>query len=154
MFGNKSVTEAPVEAEPVETVALSVLALDLPELISAPAYLSDRNIVIVSDDIGRPSISHADARRLFDEKHEAEARRRETVARIERQAVEADQQRRARIWTGIPVDHLPPGVAPAAAMLQAAHDAQPRRESPLQHALANSGEMTYHSYQTPPDEAS
>jgi hypothetical protein len=65
MFGNKSVTEAPVEAEPVETVALSVLALDLPELISAPAYLSDRNIVIVSDDIGRPSISHADARRLF-----------------------------------------------------------------------------------------
>ena len=70
------------------------------------------------------------------------------------QAIEADRVRRASIWGGIPADHLPPGVAPAAVMLQADRDAQPRRQSVLQHALANTGEMVFHPIRGDEDEAS
>jgi hypothetical protein len=45
----------------------------------------------------------------------------------------------------MPADHRPPGVAPASAMLQSAQDARPKRITPLQHALSNTGEMVYHS---------
>jgi hypothetical protein len=135
---------------PADLVPLSVLALDLaaPSVGGWPAYLAGRGIAVVPDDIGRLAVSRDDARRLITERREAEARGREAA---ERQAVELDRQWRAQLWGGVPADHLPPGVAPAAAMLQAARDAQPRRTTPLQEALSNSGELTYHSMQTADD---
>jgi hypothetical protein len=46
---------------------------------------------------------------------------------------------------GVPADLIPDGVSPAAAMLQAAKDAEPRRQSVLEEALTNrDGAMVYH----------
>lgn len=153
MFNKASATviepapEVRVELEP--TVPLSVLALDLgePGVGGWHAYLEYRDIAIVVDGIGRDSISSADARRLLTEKREAEARAREAAAERERRLVEADQRRRAQLWQGLPADYLPVGVLPAAAMLQANKDARPRRTSPLEHALSNSGELVYQPIQ-------
>lgn len=88
----------------------------------------------------------------FDEQREAEARKREVLERQERQAIEADRLRRASIWRGVPADHMPPGVAPAAAMLQSAHDPEPKRTSPLQEALSGES-MTYHRLPSTEDES-
>jgi hypothetical protein len=123
---------------------VSVLELDLP----APgegwaAYLAARSISITIDDIGRASVSRSDARQLLTEQREAEVRRREKVAELERQAVEADRLRRSQIWRGVPADAVPIGVAPAAAMLQAAVDSRPRRRSMLEESLAGDS-LTFH----------
>jgi hypothetical protein len=48
------------------------------------------------------------------------------------------------VWGGISADRIPEGVAPALAMLTAAKDARPRRESVLEHALANDGMIEFH----------
>jgi hypothetical protein len=71
----------------------------------------------------------------------------------EREAIEADQQRRAQIWRGIPADLIPVGVSASSAMLQAAKDAQPRRQSMLEESLAGET-LTFHSYPTAPDDES
>jgi hypothetical protein len=39
----------------------------------------------------------------------------------------------------------------ASAMLQAAADARPRRQSPLEHALANEGVIEYHPVEQVPE---
>ena len=112
-----------VPAEP--PVALSHLELDLPAPVEGwAAHLAARNIEITLDDIGRMSVNRGDARQLFDEQRQAEVRRREKAAELERQAVEQDQQRRASIWGGIPADLIPVGVAPAQAMVAAEKDAR------------------------------
>jgi hypothetical protein len=130
-----------------DPIPLSHLELDLdpPSAGGWTAFLNAKGIEVVVDDLGRKAISRSDARQLFDEHRAAEARKREVLERQERRAVEADRLRRASIWGGVPADHMPPGVAPAAAMLAAAHDERPRRMSVLQEALSNSGELTYHS---------
>jgi hypothetical protein len=126
--------------EPVELVPLSVLALDLVLPTTGwNVYLADRDIKVVTDHIGREAIDSADARQLLDERREAEARKREVVERNEQRAIESDWQWRSQLNRGIPASMIPDGVAPAAAMLQAAHDDRPRRQSVLQHALTNSG---------------
>jgi hypothetical protein len=109
------------------------------------AHLADRNIAIVLDDLGRPSIARADARQLFAERAQHEARRREFIARADEAAIEFDRARRAELFAGIPADLMPPGVAPAAVMLQTAKDAQPKRRTLLQEALTNSQTLTFHS---------
>ena len=123
-----------------DLVPISHLALDL----DVPpndwaAFLAGRNIEITLDDIGRMSVSRVAARQLFDEQREAEVRRREKAAELERQAVEQDQRRRAQIWGGIPADRIPVGVSPAQAMALAEKDARPRRRSVLEDSLSNSG---------------
>jgi hypothetical protein len=45
---------------------------------------------------------------------------------------------------------IPAGVTPAAAMLQAAKDAGPRRQSVLEHALANDANFEFHSLKGEP----
>jgi hypothetical protein len=151
MFHTKptAVTEpAPAEVEPAELIPLSHLALDLGEPSTGWAsHLADRDIAVVIDDVGRASVARSDARLLFDERREAEARQREAAARNEQRLIEADQQRRAQLWGGISALDLPPDVRPAAAMLQAARDARPRRQSPLQHALSNEGAIVFHPIQ-------
>ena len=80
---------------------------------------------------------------MFTERAEAERRQREVQDRNEAQlhaTATANVPRR-----GVPADRLPPDVLPAAAMLQAARDNEPRRRSVLEEALDNDGSLTYHS---------
>jgi hypothetical protein len=133
-----------VPAEP--PVPLSHLELDLPAPVEGWAvFLAGRGVEVTLDDIGRMSVSRGDARQLLIEQREAEARKREVLERNEQQAIEADRVRRASIWGGVPATAFPDGVSAASVMLTAAQDARPRRQSPLQHALTNSGELVFHS---------
>jgi hypothetical protein len=125
-------------------VPLSHLELDLP----APAVgwateLAARGIEVLVDDVGRASISRVDVRQLLTEQREQRETSDRKRAEAERQAVQADQRFRATLWAGLPADHLPVDVAPAAAMFQASRDAQPKRLTPLQEALAGDS-LTYH----------
>jgi hypothetical protein len=97
---------------------------------------------VVLDDLGRRCVSREVARRLFTERAEAERRQREAQQR--REAELAEQAANNRPRGGVPADQIPDGVSPAAAMLQAALDAEPRRQSVLEEALANSDSLTYH----------
>jgi hypothetical protein len=133
-------------------VPLSVLSLDLDEPPEGWAsYLAARDIEVTLDDIGRMSIARVDARRLLTEKREREAEQARRRKLAEAQAVADDQVRRAQIWGGVPAEALPAGVSASSVMLQAARDAQPKRQSVLQHALGNSGELVFHPI-TPNDE--
>ncbi|HEY6688334.1 MAG TPA: hypothetical protein VI094_19240 [Propionibacteriaceae bacterium] len=132
--------------EPLEPlVPLSVLQLDLDAPVGGWAsYLADRHIEVVADDIGRMSVSRDAARLLFAEEREREERQARHRKLVEAKAVADDQLRRSQIWGGVPAEALPVGVSASSVMLQAARDAQPKRQSVLQHALANSGEMVFH----------
>lgn len=148
MFRTAPVVEpAPDVMVPAEPpVPLSHLELDLPAPVEGWAvFLAGRGVEVTLDDIGRMSVSRGDARQLLIEQREAEARKREVLERSEQQAIEADRVRRASIWGGVPATAFPDGVSAASVMLTAAQDARPRRQSPLQHALANSGELVFHS---------
>jgi DivIVA domain-containing protein len=88
----KAVVSTPESTPAADLIPLSVLELDLPE--SATGWLVElgrRGVEIVEDDIGRPSISRDTARLLISEHHENLARQRESAARIEAEAVEADR---------------------------------------------------------------
>jgi regulator of protease activity HflC (stomatin/prohibitin superfamily) len=97
---------------------------------------------VVLDDLGRRCVSRETARRLFSERAEAERRQRQAQQR--REAELAEQAANNRPRGGVPADQIPDGVSPAAAMLQAALDAEPRRQSVLEVALANESDLTYH----------
>ena len=155
MFRSPVVADPPprVEVDPSaqdcavaeQLVPLSVLELDLAAPVEGwPTFLAARGVEIVLDDLGRAAIARGDARRLFTERRESEARGREKAAELERQVIEQDRQRLALIYKGVPADAVPVGVHPSTAMLQAAHDAQPRRASMVEEAFSNSGETTFH----------
>jgi hypothetical protein len=144
---------APIVTPPADLVPISHLALDLPEpSVGWLIELDRRHIDVLVDDIGRKAISRSDARGLLDERREDELRRQEAAARNEARAVEQDRLRRASIWRGLPAVDLPVGVSASSAMLQAAKDSEPKRMSPLQEALSGES-LTYHSYQTSPEDA-
>ena len=150
MFNQASAVEsAPVEVEPAGLIPLSHFELDHPRPGEGWSnFLGRRGMTLRPDDIGRDSIRRSDAQKLLHEQRANELRAAKLRQLAEAEAVEADQLRRAQIWRGLPADHLPPGVAPAAVMLQADRDAQPKRTTPLEEALSNSGTLTYHSYPT------
>jgi hypothetical protein len=130
---------------PSDLIPLRVLELDLP----GPATgwlieLDRRSILILTDDIGRLAVSRDDAKQLLAEQRQAEAHAREVAERQERQAIAADREFRAQLYPGTPWYELPPGLSAAEVWAQAEKDAQPKRQSVLQHALSNTGEMTYH----------
>jgi hypothetical protein len=131
------------EAEPVP---LSQLGLDVPEPPAGWVFeLERQGIPLLLDDIGRRAISRADAAALLAEhreQEEAAARRREE---LERRMIAADEARRAALPRGIPVSEIPTGVSAAQLMmLSDPMDQGSRRESVLQHALANrDGEIVY-----------
>jgi hypothetical protein len=159
MFRNASVAE-PVEIEQgdsgrnhdADLVPLSHLELDLPAPpIGWAAGLAEKAIDIVTDDLGRLAVSRADARRLFEEKREAEQRAREMAERNERQAILRDQEFRRRLHKGTPWHQMPAGALPAAVVLQQARDAEPKRLSPLQEALAGES-LTFHPLPSSGDE--
>ena len=112
-----------------EPIPLSVLALDLDQQPANgwAAYLAGHGISIAFDDLGRRCISRADAKRLLDEKRQAEIRRQDLSARLEQEAVEKDRAFRASLPRGAAWYEVPAGVRPATAMLQQAKDAEPRR---------------------------
>jgi hypothetical protein len=133
-----------VEVAAEQPVPLSVLSLDLVAPATGwPAYLNSRGIEVVTDDIGRQAIGRADARQLFDEKRETEARRAQHFEAVERQAFADYQQQRARLFHGVSADELPVGVRAGDAMLQAARASLPKRQSPLEEAFSGES-MTFH----------
>jgi hypothetical protein len=128
-------------------VPISILELDLPTApaVGWPAYLAEKGITVLTDDLGRLCVARGDAKRLFDEHREAVARRREVMARNEQKAIEADRLQRAQIWGGVRADSLPVGVSAGDAMAQAAKDAQPKRQSPMEEAFSGKS-MVYHEW--------
>jgi hypothetical protein len=120
--------------------------LDLSEPPSGwVAYLTGRGVAVVDDDLGRPSISRAAARMLFDEHRADEARKAEMRAESEKRAVEADQQWRSQLPHGVPWYEIPDGVLPAVAMTAAA---QPRRTpSRAEWLFGEVDGMVFHSLQ-------
>jgi hypothetical protein len=143
----------PVDVAPVDAVPLSHLALDLPEPTEGWAlFLGRRGISFHSDDLGRDSISRGDAKRLLDEQRSEMLRVRALHAEREREAVEQDQRRCALIWKGLPADHLPVGLSASTAMLAAAKDSQPRRQSTVAELLDGES-LTFHPFTQPGDAA-
>ncbi|HEU4907561.1 MAG TPA: hypothetical protein VFT17_01720, partial [Propionibacteriaceae bacterium] len=57
---------------------------------------------------------------------------------------EADQQRRAQIWCGVPWYKIPDGVTPAEALAQAARGEAPRCRSLVEDLLDRQGGVVYH----------
>ena len=152
MFGTKTAIESvqvdPVQPEPprvagpIETVPLSVLKLDLDPGEEWATFLGRRAIAIVPDALGRDSIGHDAARRLLDEKREAELRARALRRLAVQEAVERDWVRRESLGQGVKV---PDGLSYAEAIHQAELDSQTYRPraSVVADALDNSG-MTFH----------
>jgi hypothetical protein len=134
-----------------DLVPLSHLSLDLDEPATGwLAYLSGRGIEVVADDIGRSSVSRDDAKQLFDEQREAEVRKREVMARIERQAEEKDRAFRAALPRGLAWHEVPVGLTPAQAMAAGdpERDRRPRRRSLLEESLEG-GTLTMHPISEP-----
>jgi hypothetical protein len=135
-------------------IPLSHLELD----IDAPgngwaAYLAEKRINVVLDDLGRLSISRGDARTLFTERRQHEQRAREIASANEQKAEEGDRAFREQLWGGVRADRMPSDGRPADVMLAAAAQAAGlRRQSVLQHALQNSGELVYHPLSSTSDE--
>jgi hypothetical protein len=133
-----------VRSEYPPTIPLSILALDLPSPVGGwPTFLGARGVKIIPDDLGRDSVSRGDARRLLDEKREHELRRAALQKVQEQQAIEQDRAFRASLPRGAAWFDLPPGVRPAEAMLQQAHDAQPKRRTLLEDAFAGTPSAMY-----------
>ena len=130
---------------PSDLIPLDVLALTLeaPPAVEWATHLNGRGIAVLADDIGRLAITRADARSLISERRDLDARQSEMRKAADQRAIEADQEFRSRLWAGLPAEALPVGVAPAAAMLQASRDAQPRRRTLLDEALAG-GTLAFH----------
>ena len=95
---------------------------------------------VVLDEIGRRCVSRGRSR-LFDERAELD-RQEAGGAGAQDEAFPAQAGAAGLDWP--PGRLIPDGVAPAAAMLQAAKDAEPRRTSVLEHALANDDAAEYH----------
>jgi hypothetical protein len=149
------VVKVPTLHEPV--VPLSVLALDLAD---APAsgwtvWLAERGIAVAFDDIGRPSIARADAKRLLDAQRQDEIRRQDLAARLEQEAVEADRARRAQLPKGLAWFEVPHGLTPAEAMVAGDpdRDKRPKRTSVLEESLSGGG-MVFHSLHQPAEDES
>jgi hypothetical protein len=134
-----------------DLIPLSHLALDLDPGEPWPLFLGRRGIAFQPDRCGRDSITVTDVARLIAERRADELRQRERLRVAEEEMVAQDRARRALIWRGVAADRLPVGVSASTAMLAAAKDAQPKRQSVLEEALSNSGEITYHSYLTSED---
>jgi hypothetical protein len=143
MFRTIPATATPDVPAVADTIPLSVLQLDIEQPGDGwTVFLAGRGIEVLTDDIGRPSIARDDAKQLHFERREAEARRAEFLARADEAAIEFDRARRAELFAGIPAAAFG-DVAPAAAMLAAAKDAQPKRRTLLHEALTGS-QMTFH----------
>ena len=148
---SEDVEDAPVEV--AELVSLAELCGEGFGYDGGPYVRTPRDAVdalaaqldgeVVSDDLGRRCVSREVARRLFADRAAAEVRWREAQERQD--AGYAAQVAANPVWPGIPAGQIPDGVAPALAMLTAAKDALPKRQSVLEHALQDrDGAIEYH----------
>jgi hypothetical protein len=153
MFRTAPAAEPPADVVAADdTIPLSHLELD----IDAPgngwaAHLAEKGINVVLDDVGRLCVARGDARQLFTERRQHEARAREIASANEAAAVERDRAWRASLPKGAACYDIPAGVLPASALLQAAKDSQPRRQSVLQHALSHEDGMMFHPLPSTPE---
>ena len=156
MFTKNAVVEAaeavgetapidPAELVPVAQLSVEGFGYGHPLVVTprdaVDALAAQLDGEVVLDDLGRRCVSRETARRLFSERAEAERRQREAQQRHEAEL--AEQVANNRPPAGVPADQIPDGVSPAAAMLQAALDAEPRRQSVLDDALANRDGIVY-----------
>jgi hypothetical protein len=137
---------------PEQVVPLSELSRDLPEPAGGwAAAMAGRGVEVVLDDLGRAAISRPAARLLFTEhlaQEELAARHR---AEIEQRAVEAHRRFRASLPAGIPAGAVPEGLSAGQLMMLSDPERQgSRRESVVEHALANEGTAVYHPIQPEP----
>jgi hypothetical protein len=94
---------------------------------------------------GRPCITWSVATELLESLRAEAARKR---GQIEERLVAADAARLAALPRGIPLSAVPPGVSPGEwLMLNDREHQRSKRESPLEHALANGGAAVYHPLQ-------
>jgi len=145
MFSRPVVESPPVVVEPHELIPLSQLALDMPEPAEGwRVFLQSRNIEVLRDDVGRRSISKSDVRLLLEEQAATEDAAQRKRREQEQAAVVADELRRSRIWSGIPAS-AHEGFNPAAAMFAADFESRPRRQNPVEEALAGDT-LTFHPF--------
>jgi hypothetical protein len=140
---------APVDMAAIDgVISLSELSLDLdPPTTGWNVYLAGRGIEVVTDDIGRSAIGRADAKQLFDELREAEARKSEMRAVVERQAIEADRLWRSQLPHGVSADLIPAGSTFAEAVLSAELDSvgyRPQRATMAEDLFSRDDAMVYH----------
>jgi hypothetical protein len=134
-----------------EPIPLSVLSLDLDEPTNGwAASLAGRGVEVQIDDVGRLCISRSDAARLFRERREAAERQREAQARND---LEAERQRVAQLWPGIPADQVPDGMTAAQYMMAGDPDLRPRRPSGVA-AFLDGDSMIMHPIHEPLEDAS
>ncbi len=136
-----------VDPSPEPVVPLSHLELDLASPVEGwAAHLAVRGISITIDDIGRASVARIDARQLFDEKREAEARAREHAAVVERHAIEQDQRFRASLGVGLPAAALQGFETYGQAIASLELDGQQYRPktSMVEDLLSNDGGIVFH----------
>lgn len=129
-----------------QVVPLSVLNLDLPAPAGGWAVeLGRRGVVIIEDDLGRAAVPRSVARSLLAERREQEATAARAREELERRVVAADEARRAAMPKGIPVSAVPTGMSAAELMMLSDPFPAERRESVLEHSLANpDGALIYH----------
>ena len=160
MFRHGSVAEAEeieqgdLARDHDDLIPLSVLQLDLDPGEPWPLFLGRRGIAFRPDRIGRDAVTAGDAQRLIAERRAQELKKQRRLKVAEEEAVAADQARRALIWKGVAADRMPEGVAPAAAMLQSARDAQPRRTPTRNEWLFNEVADTMIFHELPKDDES
>jgi hypothetical protein len=162
MFHSKTADAAPSHADvEVDTnvstlIPLSHLQLDLqPPVEGWNTYLNGRGIAVVTDDLGRLAVARDDARRLFVERREAEAKARAHAVEVELQMIEADRLRRAQLGTGISAAALN-GMSYGEAVQEAELNSRPYspRASVVEDLLGGGGGMVFHPIRSNQDEAS
>ncbi len=130
---------------PEQPVLLAELERDLPvPAVGWAAELAGRGVAVVLDDLGRAAVERSIARAIYAEHFEAEARTARKRAELEQRAVEADQRFRASLPAGIPAGAVPEGISAGMLMMLSDPMQGARRESVLEHALANGGTVAYH----------
>jgi hypothetical protein len=141
--------------DPTDLVALSELAAEgfgwdnvRTPRDAIDVLAAQLNGEVVLDDLGRRCVTRETARRLFTDRAALEVRQQE--ARERQDAAFAEQSAANRPWTGVPARSDWDGVSAASVMLASVKDAQPRRQSVLQHALADrDGAAEYHPIEQP-----
>jgi hypothetical protein len=129
---------------PETLIPLSYLALDLePPANGWADALAALGIETTLDDLGRLSVRRSDARKLFEQKRQAEQRAREIAEARERAAIERDAEFRAALPRGLSWLDVPPGMSPVEYMTASDRENQPRtRPSDAEWLFAKPGEIT------------
>jgi hypothetical protein len=127
---------------PEMLIPLSVLSLDLePSTAGWAADLAVKGIAIHLDDLGRASLPVPRRGGLS----LRSGSRWPGITRWRSSVSPSWGERLARLRPGVPAHSIPDGVLPAAAMLQAAHDTAPRRQSVVESAFGDPDELVMHN---------